>query len=506
MNTPICDFVMDYAASHTIRMHMPGHKGKSPLFLKQNEDSRKNGSEKDGSEKNGSETKEELSYEEAFSRIFSYDITEIETADDLFHPKGIIEESEKNASKVFGCDTYYSTEGSSLCIRAMLSLCKAKAEREIEKEAKNAGQGAWVLAARNVHQTFVSACALLDLDAEWIGSSENTFLSVNIGAGEVKNSLLEGEKKHGSLPCCVYLTSPDYTGHILPVKEIAEVCHEKGVPLVVDNAHGAYLHFLKESLHPMDLGADLCCDSAHKTLPALTGCAYLHVKNGAFSSKEVKDAMSLFASTSPSWLLLQSLDLLNPLLEGSFREKLSETIWEVKEGKEKLSASGIFSLGEEPLKITIETGDLGYTGEAFAEYLRDGNAPVEVEFSDRDRVVLMISPGHEKEEIRKTIGKILSAPKKAPISKDEKAEGSFSEKEAGTARESSFPEKVLSLREAVFSEKEEVPVKESAGRVAALGRYGCPPAVPIVMPGERIGEKQAALLAYYGHETCEVVK
>ncbi len=83
MNTPICDFVMDYAASHTIRMHMPGHKGKSPIFLKQNEDSRKNGSEKDGSEKNSSETKEELSYEEAFSRIFSYDITEIETADDL---------------------------------------------------------------------------------------------------------------------------------------------------------------------------------------------------------------------------------------------------------------------------------------------------------------------------------------------------------------------------------------------------------------------------------------
>ena len=460
MNTPICDFVRDYAERNPIRMHMPGHKGKGPGFP------------------------ESDSYESAFSRIFSYDITEISDADDLFHPKGIILESEKNVSAVFGCPTYYSTEGSSLCIRAMLALCKNKAEKK---------DSSWVLAARNAHQTFVSACALLDLDAEWIGSSSGSFLSMSMDGKSLEEALTSGKNRHGSLPVCVYATSPDYTGHILPIREISQVCHEMGVPLVVDNAHGAYLHFLENSLHPMDLGADLCCDSAHKTLPALTGCAYLHVKQGLFSDKEVKEAMSLFASTSPSWILLQSLDLLNPILSGDFRKDLKETIQEVGEGKKRLSDSGIPCVGEEPLKITIETRKLGYTGDEFAECLREGALPVEVEFSDPERIVLMISPCHEKEEIRNTIDKILSIPKKE----------SLSEREA-TAE--SIGEKVLTLRKAVFSEREEVPVKESIGRIASLGQYGCPPAVPIVMPGERIGKEQAELLSFYGHETCQVVK
>ena len=475
MNTPICDFVMAYAAKNAVRMHMPGHKGKAPFIPKCPEKTERNGSEKNA---------DPSSYEAAFSRIFSYDITEIEEADDLFHPDGMISESEKNASEVFGCDTFYSTEGSSLCIRAMLSLCKNRAV-----------SSSWVLAARNVHQTFVSACALLDLDAEWIGSTGNSFLSLDIDMNSLEKALSEGSSRHGCLPVCVYVTSPDYTGHILPIREIAEVCHEKGVLLVVDNAHGAYLHFLSKSLHPMDLGADLCCDSAHKTLPALTGCAYLHVKPGLFLEKEVKGAMSLFASTSPSWILLQSLDLLNPILSGDFRKKLSDTVKEVEEGKKKLSDAGIRIFGEEPLKITIGTRKLGYEGVAFAEYLREGNISVEVEFSDRDRVVLMISPSHEKEEIRKTIEKILSVPRKAPLPEEKK-----------TAGENAFPEKVFSFREAIFSEKEEVPVKESVGRIASLGRYGCPPAVPIVMPGERIGSDQEELLSYYGHKTCQVVK
>ena len=130
MNTPICDFVRDYAASDMIRMHMPGHKGRAE--------------------------------DDSLSKIAQYDITEIAGADELFHPTSIIAESEKNASEIFGSDTYYSTEGSSLCIRAMLHLCMMnRAENRSENASSqqepnpqdpsaNQAQKPWVLAARNV--------------------------------------------------------------------------------------------------------------------------------------------------------------------------------------------------------------------------------------------------------------------------------------------------------------------------------------------------------------------
>ena len=106
------------------------------------------------------------------------------------------------------------------------------------------------------------------------------------------------------LPDAVYVTSPDYLGHVLDVEGLARACHARGVALLVDAAHGAYLHFLSPSRHPMDLGADLCCASAHKTLPAVTGAAYLHVRDARLAER-ARDALSLFGSTSPSWLILQ---------------------------------------------------------------------------------------------------------------------------------------------------------------------------------------------------------
>ena len=286
VNTPICDFVENYARSETVRMHMPGHKGRSAGVC-------------------------------ASSEPFSaeaLDITEIHGADELFHADGIIAESETNASEVFGCDTYYSTEGSSLGIRAMLYLCRVNAVRTHDgpKSSGTLASGVsrpWVLAARNVHQTFVSACALLDLDVTWL-YPKASLLSMDLSENEVRLALEEARDKGQGMPCCVYLTSPDYLGHILPIRKIADVCHAYSVPLVVDNAHGAYLKFLPKDFsdgadlaHPIDLGADLCCDSAHKTLPVLTGGAYLHVSPEAsekydLNKEKVKQALVLFADPS----------------------------------------------------------------------------------------------------------------------------------------------------------------------------------------------------------------
>ena len=461
MNTPICDFVKDYAERNSVRMHMPGHKGKDTCADPQS------------------------AYDRAFSAITPYDITEIETADDLFHPESIIAESEKNASEVFSCDTYYSTEGSSLCIRAMLYLAMTR----------RIGGTPWVLSARNVHKSFVTACALLGIDCEWIRSEKDTCISSDIDEKDVEHALVIGHEKYGCFPIGVYLTSPDYTGHILPVESIAERCHAYGTILMVDNAHGAYLHFLKDPIHPTDLGADMCCDSAHKTLPVLTGGAYLHIKSDLLpvSGKDVKRAMALFASTSPSWLILQSLDRVNPYLFKEYRSDLQRTCEFLKDEKARLISGGISLIGEEPLKITIRTKSLGYGGTEFARILRANTPSVEVEFSDPDIVVLMVSPNNTKEEIKAAVDAILKIPAKTPIEEDPDLIAP------------TFPERVMSIREAAMKLPKIVKTEEAFGRIAHLSDTSCPPAIPVLICGEKIGKEEIRRLLYYGYETCQVV-
>ena len=295
MKTPIHDFVKSYVNSDTLRLHMPGHKGVSLL---------------------GCETS---------------DITEITGADSLYHADGIILESENYASELFGSrHTYYSTEGSSLCIRAILYLIK-------RMSAAN-GRSPRILAGRNAHKTFITAAALLDMDVDWIYPDNGSYLSCPIDP-DLLDSVLSSYKEK---PTAVYVTSPDYLGNVADIGGIAKVCRAHGVILAVDNAHGAYLKFLAESTHPIDLGAHICCDSAHKTLPVLTGGAYMHISKDApeLFSREARNALSIFGSTSPSYLILQSLDLANKYISGELDKKLGAFISEVNARKDRLLSVG----------------------------------------------------------------------------------------------------------------------------------------------------------------------
>ncbi|MBR6812647.1 MAG: PLP-dependent transferase, partial [Oscillospiraceae bacterium] len=228
-NTPICDFVRRYNEEKFLRLHMPGHKGEGPLGVE------------------------------------ALDITEISGADSLYEAEGIIRQSEEIASEIFGCRTYYSAEGSSLAIRAMLYLALMQAKKQ--------GRAPLVAAGRNAHKTFMSAAALLDIDIMWLWGSGESYLACQIEAESLDKTLSECTV----LPFAVYITSPDYLGNTLDIASLAKVCRKYGVLLLVDNAHGAYLKFLGR--HPIELGANMCCDSAHKTLGVLTGGAYLHIDN-----------------------------------------------------------------------------------------------------------------------------------------------------------------------------------------------------------------------------------
>lgn len=444
MQTPIYDFVNQYIKSEPLRLHMPGHKG---------------------------------------NRIFGiepYDITEIDGADSLYEATGIIAESEKNAGELFGADTFYSTEGSSLAIRAMLYLAVL--------DAKERGRKPLIAAFRNAHRVFVSAAALIDFDILWLQTDADSYLSCNLTPKELEEQLLLAKEK----PNAVYITCPDYLGTMADIEAMAKICHKYDVLLLVDNAHGAYLKFLPESKHPMDLGADMCCDSAHKTLPVLTGGAYLHIAKGAspLFAKHAKTALSLFGSTSPSYLILQSLDIANHYLGEGYREKLSAFLVSLQECKNRLISHGYHLIESEPLKLTISAKQYGYEGNAFKELLKEQG--IVCEFSDPDFVVLMLTPEIGKaglERLEKVLSSILQRP-------------AISKKPPQPAR----PEKVMSIREAMFLPCETVKSEDSLGRVLALDAIGCPPAIPIVVCGERIDQTVMSVFSYYGIDSCTVVK
>lgn len=446
MNTPIVDFVKRYVDSGTIRFHMPGHKGKPFLGCE------------------------------------SRDITEINGADVLYSPNGIIKESEGNASALFGtAHTFYSAEGSTLAIKAMLALIA---------KSSPVGKRPLILAARNAHKAFVYACALLDLDVKWIYPTATDHLcSCSFSAEDAEQAILASSQK----PAALYLTSPDYLGGIADVEAIAKVCHKHGVLLLVDNAHGAYLRFLSPSRHPIDLGADLCCDSAHKTLPVLTGGAYLHVSKNSDPSfvESARSALSLFASTSPSYLILQSLDLCNQYLANGYSKRLEEWIGKVDALKARLYALGLMIPKTEPLKLVLASHSYGYTGEEIAAQLRKNG--MELEFCDDSYAVLMLTPENTEEELEHLYASLSALPKKAPL----------------PLPLSSIPkptEQACSMRRAILSSHKEIDAKDAIGRICAAPSVSCPPAVPIVMSGERITKETVELLLHYHVERIEVIE
>ncbi|MBQ9930760.1 MAG: aminotransferase class I/II-fold pyridoxal phosphate-dependent enzyme [Firmicutes bacterium] len=445
MKTPILDFAKTYDEKAPLRLHVPGHKGKGPL---------------------GSE---------------GIDLTEIDGADSLYDAEGIIRESEKNAGSLFGAETFFSAEGSSLCIRAMLYLAVLYARSQGKKPV--------IAAGRNAHKTFLSGAALLDFELLWLYPKKmDSYLSCLIDSETLEEFLVSAEEK----PTAVYLTSPDYLGNTLDLAAISEVCHRHDVLLIVDNAHGAYLKFLPQSRHPMDLGADLCCDSAHKTLPSVTGGAYLHVSKKApeLFREQAKNALALFGSTSPSYLIMESLDGVNAYLDAGYREKLERFIPKLDGLKSRLMEKGWTLLGDEPLKLTLVTKPFGYEGQKLAKILEDAN--IVCEFADPDFLVMMFTPEITAAEMQKLEAVLMAIPRKEAIEE--------------TAPAFVAPQRVLSVREALFSPSEVIPVSESLGRTLAAATVGCPPAVPIVVCGEKIKEEDIKAFLYYGIETCSVVK
>lgn len=422
-------------------MHMPGHKGvPGPL------------------------------------NVEPFDITEIKGADFLYAPDGIIAKSEQNTALLFDSKkSLFSTEGSSQCIKAMLYLAVTY---------RVPGSVPIILASRNVHIAFVQAAALIGFDTVWLENEIKPSTLEN-----ALNSLIE------TPPAAVYLTSPDYMGHLLDLKILSNICHRHNIPLLVDNAHGAYLRFAG-TLHPMSSDVDMCCDSAHKTLPVLTGGAYLHISRMAplIFLRYAKSAMALFGSTSPSYLILTSLDLCNKYLDEDLPDKIRHYVTLCYELKNALCEIGFHVLDSDPLRVVI-SGD----GKSYSQALE--KAGIEAEYTGKHLIIMMISPCNDENfpaVILKALGNI--SPDKR-FSRSSVTEG-FNNP---VGLSFPLPRKVMSIRDAIFSWCENIPVTKAKNRIAKSCPVKYPPGIPLIMPGELIDDMMVNVLKHYEIWDIDVV-
>ena len=445
-NTPLKRALDEYIRQDYARLHMPGHKGASIS---------------------------------PFWELMAYDVTEVEGTDSLFEDDGPLKELEEIFTRLYDTKgTVMSAGGSTLCIQAMLRMVAKKEGR--------------ILAGRNIHAAAVNAMALLGLEPVWVypNRKQEERLIGEIAPDEIRN-VLEKEKQEGTLDslCAVYVTSPDYFGVMSDIRSIAQIAHEYGLPLLVDNAHGAHLHFLKEEYHPMQLGADLCCDSLHKTMPALTGAALLHTSDAKYCP-QMKGAMTVFGSTSPNYLIMLSMDSTAAFLMQDGAERIQQTVTRCEELRQKAREKG-FVLPQhcDPMRLTLPLAGTGWDAQNFRKLLRKHK--IMEEYLSDSGCVLLFSPFNREEDFKRT---------KALL--DEV----LIQNQPFTAFPIVPSEKVMSLREAFLSPKESVPVEKAEGRIAAQVKITCPPGIPLVMPGERLHKEIIKILKNSGIFVIDVVK
>jgi len=439
MPAPLYEAIQKYNKKAQARFHTPGHKGRaeapSPL-----------------------------------QSVLPFDLTELPDTGSLFDGLGPTAEAEALAARLFGsAATLMSAGGCSLCIQTMLRLAFPR--------------GGKLICGRILHRSAVHAMALLRIDPLWVlpDTSAGTAFSGRITAEAVQEQL----ERHPDAGA-VYLTSPDYCGMLSDIRAIAAAAAEYGVPVLVDCAQGAHLKFLNDNLSPLSQGAAVSAESAHKTLPVLTGGAWLHL---ARELPHAREAMALFASTSPSYFILLSLDLCRQWLEDTGGTPLRALAERTASIKALLRDCGFVQPEGpcDPLRLAFSIED----AEAAGHFLREAGA--EPEYAGAGTVILIPSAANTEEDFQRLEQGIQKLA--ASVSRN-----------APAIPPLYLPEQVLTPAQAFLAETQRLPLAACLNRVAAAAHCPCPPGVPLVMPGERIDAAALAQLEKYGVRELDVVK
>ncbi len=430
-------------AQGRVRMHMPGHKGQTP----------------------------------AGWDAFGYDMTEIDTTGDLFAPDGAMAEAARLAAGAAGAScTLPLSGGSTAGVLAML-LATASA-------------GGEVIVARNCHHSVLSACALAHAEPVFVYPRH-----VDGWAYIAPEDVTAAIAAHPHAQAVV-VTRPDYLGVCVELADIARAAHDTGMRLLVDEAHGTHLNWTASG-QPAGAGAcgaDAWVQSAHKTLPALTGAAWLHLA-GVMDAERVRGILRMVHTSSPSFPILASLDAARAWMDAKggaalvelharvadFWRRLREAQPELANAHDRLS--GVAGQAFDPARVVIEAANLGYTGDQVAAHL--ASQGIDIEMADARCVVLIPSVADPPDALACATEALSRLSIRPPLHN----------------AQTSLPaaERVMPLWQAALSPSEPVPLAQAVGRVAAVSAGAYPPGIPWVVPGERISAQAIGALSGAAH-------
>ena len=405
---------------------------------------------------------------------YSIDITEIDGFDNLHDPQGILKKVSEAASVLYGSKSSFLLVNGST--GGILAAVRAAAK-----------PGDTVVLARNCHTSVYHACELCGLKTVYLlpEQDSDTGLDGGIQPEQVDSALAEHPDAK-----LVIVTSPTYAGVTSDIRSIAAAAHRRGIPLLVDQAHGAHFGFspyFPESA--LQSGADLIVTSLHKTLPALTQCALAHVGGDIINPQKLARELSVFETSSPSYVLLASIDrciqILTKQREPLFRnfEEALRSFDQQIAGLEKLTVvcHGADSLsnhksfyGFDPGKIVICTGKTNLTGVGLMELLR-GKYRIELEMASAD-YALAITGICDPPEHFAILARALLAVEKETREKTSAA--------AGAGSHLFLPVQAEPIGEAIFEEGQLVPPEEAIGMISLDYIWAYPPGVPLIVPGE----------------------
>ena len=412
------------------------------------------------------------------------EVSLMEELDDLHEPTGCIEEAQDLAAALYGADAaFFAVNGTTGAIHAMLVAALSPGDA--------------VLVPRNVHRSVFGGLVLADAHPIYIEPIVDEALGIAHGLST--EAVREACRLHPEAKALL-LVSPTYYGVASDVRAIAEIVHEAGMALLVDEAHGAHLAFsddLPESA--IAAGADLVAQSTHKLLGAMTQASLLLLREGRIEKERVQRAMSLLTSTSPNYLLLASLDIARLQMAEAGAAHLARAVGLARKLRREVNATpGLFSFGEErmggagafaldPLKLTVTVTGLGLTGAEAAHILRHEHK-IEAELFDAQNVLFLLTYADTEESAGRLLAALHSLAQRRTAQAATAAAAAIAvpdgRKAQAAVRLPAAPPVAIPPREAFYRRSVPCRLREAAGRIAAETIAFYPPGIPVICTGE----------------------
>ncbi len=403
---------------------------------------------------------------------FERDITEIHGFDNLHHAEGIIKEAQEHTAQIYGTKRcFFSVNGSTAALLAAVSAAVSK--------------GGKILMARNCHKAVYNALYLRELMPVYIYPHEDSRLGIN---GGISPSRVERYLEDHQDVEAVLITSPTYDGVVSDVKNIAHVAHKFGIPLIVDEAHGAHFHFSEYfPTSAAELGADLVVQSFHKTLPSLTQTAVLHVCSDMVDVEKIKRFMSIYQTSSPSYILMASIDACMDKMEkdgsrifAEFTENLESARQRLMKCEhirlvrpEMLDSTGVYDFDRS--KLLFATAGTSINGKELHDRLRE-EFHIEMEMEAEKYVLGIAAIGDTREGLNRLCNAIDQIDKQVQCVQEEEQEC------CSYARMN----QLMTIAQAMDASQKRFPLEESIGKASGEFAYLYPPGIPIIVPGEQI--------------------